>query len=302
MGCGGSKSQMSEAAQKFTNVITAKPDLTKFAYRSDNIKTLGKAIASPVFGGSVLLPVGKKGQPRLKKNPLEAEISKLNTEVIFNGGFYFLPNIREDETSQQYMDIYLLTQSIKDQDLARLIKLIHDENEQSEANAKSTKPKKIKEVKDPIRTRVATKPVFWKEIKEAVTGYVRIVRYTNHSVTNMLDQNGEVTHKEINMAPQSLEITMVEEGGYRNGMKDGYCRVLYADDGKCEVGFFQKNIPMGKYCMYKLDGSYILPEGLYEGQNSCKTKIEIANYMQKIAQQKPTSLGPSTNGTRDIER
>lgn len=233
------------------------------------MKTLGKAIASPVFGGSVLLALAKKGHPRTKKNPLEIEISKLNTEVIFNGGYYFLPNIREDETSQEYLDVYLLTPSIKDQDLARRIKLIHDLNEQSEMNMKSVKNsgKKLKEkvVTEPIKTKINSKPVFWKDIKEGVTGYVRIVRYTNHSVTNLIDDNGEAIHKELNMNPSSLEIKMVEEGGYKNGLKEGYCRVLYATDGKCEVGFFQKDVPMGKYCMYKLDGTYILPEGLYEG-------------------------------------
>ena len=58
---------------------------------------------------------------------------------------------------------------------------------------------------------------------------------------------------------------------------------MHAKDGSCEVGFFVKNTPMGKYCMYKADGTYILPEGLYEGQGQMKSKIEIANYMQKIS-------------------
>ena len=98
--------------------------MLKYAYKSDNMKNLGKAIASPVFGGSVLLPVAKKGHARMKKNPLEVEISKLNTEVIYGGGYYYLPNIREDETSQEYLDVYLLTPHIKDADLARKIKLL----------------------------------------------------------------------------------------------------------------------------------------------------------------------------------
>ena len=59
--------------------------------------------------------------------------------------------------------------------------------------------------------------------------------------------------------------------------------MLKADTGNCEVGFFKENQPMGKYCEYKLDGTYAQPEGLYEGEGNCKTKIEIANYMQKIA-------------------
>ena len=61
MGCSSGKQQMSEASRLFHTMITAKPDFSKFGYKSDNIKTLAKSIASPVFGGSVFLPVAKKG-------------------------------------------------------------------------------------------------------------------------------------------------------------------------------------------------------------------------------------------------
>lgn len=75
MGCGGSKENMSASSRHFTTMVTAKPDFVKFAYKSENLKTLNKSIASPVFGGSVFLPVAKKGNNRLKKNPLEGEIA-----------------------------------------------------------------------------------------------------------------------------------------------------------------------------------------------------------------------------------
>ena len=87
----------------------------------------------------------------------------------------------------------------------------------------------------------------------------------------------------INFEAKNLEINQVEEGRFENGLKQGYCRVMYAKDGSCEVGFFNKNAPMGKYCMYKADGTYILPEGLYEGIGKCKSKIEIAHYMQQTS-------------------
>lgn len=86
-------------------MINSQPNITKYANNLDNIKILKKAIASPVFGGSVLIPVAKKGYARLKKNPLESEINGMNTEVIFGGGYYQLPNIRESATSSSYYDI-----------------------------------------------------------------------------------------------------------------------------------------------------------------------------------------------------
>lgn len=53
----------------------------------------------------------------------------MNTEEIYNGGFYYLPNIREAEDSQDYFDIYLLTPHIKNAELARKIQLISDYNQ-----------------------------------------------------------------------------------------------------------------------------------------------------------------------------
>lgn len=134
---------------------------------------------------------------------------------------------------------------------------------------------------------IDNKPVLWSDIKEGITGYVRMIRYTNHSLPNEIDLNKQdVATKLINLKPENLEIETVEEGSFKKGFKDGYCRVMQARDGSCEVGFFQMNIPMGKYCMYKSDGTYLLQEGLYEGQGQCKSKIEIANYMMQTAVRK----------------
>jgi hypothetical protein len=53
---------------------------------------------------------------------------------------------------------------------------------------------------------------------------------------------------------------------------------LSALDGSCEVGFFKNDVPWGKYLKFRLDGTYELAEGLYEGPNNLKTKIIIANF------------------------
>ena len=91
------------------------------------------------------MPVAKKGHMRTKKNPLEAEISNMNTEEIYNGGYYYLPNIRETQDSQEYLDVYLLTPHIKDADLARKIRMINDYNTNllEEENYKKIASKKM---------------------------------------------------------------------------------------------------------------------------------------------------------------
>ena len=100
---------------RWYNIICHKLSEFKIRYKSDNIKTLAKSIASPVFGGSVFLPVAKKGHKRSKKNPLEEEIVKLNTEVMQYGGYYYLPDIKDSEFSNEFLDVYLLTPHIKNQ-------------------------------------------------------------------------------------------------------------------------------------------------------------------------------------------
>lgn len=98
MGCGGSKEgNLSMSTRMFLTTIRSKPELSKFGHSLEPIKTLLKTIASPVFGGSVLNPVGKLGGKRTKLNPLEEQIKALSTEDLFGDGYYELKNIRESE-------------------------------------------------------------------------------------------------------------------------------------------------------------------------------------------------------------
>lgn len=64
---------MDSPQKQFIELLVQKPNLTKFDEFSTKI--LKKALASPVFGGSVLLPVGSANSlKREKKNPLYDEI------------------------------------------------------------------------------------------------------------------------------------------------------------------------------------------------------------------------------------
>ena len=127
MGCSCSAPKMNEAQQKFHSMSVSKPNFTKFAYKSNNMKTLTQLVLSPTFGGSVFLPVGKKGQIRTKKNPLEKDIAALDIDYAMYGGYYYLPDIKESEFSNEYMDVYLLTANIKDDlESAEKIKMVHD--------------------------------------------------------------------------------------------------------------------------------------------------------------------------------
>ena len=249
MGCSCSAPKMNEAQMKFHSMSVSKPNFTKFAYKSNNIKILTQLVLSPTFGGSVFQPVGKKGHPRTKKNPLEKEIAELDIDYAYYGGYYYLPDIKESEFSNEYLDVYLLTANIKDNlEAAEKIKLVHDTYIQNKdvvkfskklTSNKVSKPGVLPEDDGDKPAMIKGKPVYWKDIKDGITGYARIIKYTNHSLPNEIDINQtEKLNKLINLKPSNLEIESVIEGAFKEGFKDGYCRVMHAHKGSCEVGFF----------------------------------------------------------------
>ena len=126
MGCGGSKVKLSPSATQFMTMISSKPNLKKYNKNKDSIKTLERAIASPLFGGSVLNAIGAPKGKRTKTNPLRDDIEKLSVEVTYGGGYYMLTNIKESRSSDVYMDIYMLVQNVQDVSVQHKLKTIHD--------------------------------------------------------------------------------------------------------------------------------------------------------------------------------
>ncbi len=77
----------------------------------------------------------------------------------------------------------------------------------------------------------------------------------------------------------------MEEGEFSKGEKNGYCRVISAKTGTCQLGFYKSNEPHGKWTSYKPDGSLAEPEGLYEGQVVTQ-RLSIKTYNEKIIKTK----------------
>ena len=208
---------------------------------------------------------------------MREEIESLNLDVVYGGGYYQLINIRESEQTQTFMDIYLLTEKIEDKELVKKLRAIHDLTTAATVQAKD-------KARSDSLVNQEKKQIFYDDIKEAMNGYARIVKYMNHSVNKVIKEDNmpESSQFLIRTSPENLEITEVHEGRYENGLKHGYNRIISARDGSCEVGFFISDVPKGKYCKYNLDGTYDKEEGLYENEQKCKTKLQLANYMQKI--------------------
>ena len=86
-----------------------------------------------------------------------------------------------------------------------------------------------------------------------LNGHARFVKYTNHSLNKpVFDKNNARTPGR----KEDLELELIEiaEGQFKKAKKDGYCRVISAKDGSCEVGFFKDDKPHGKYVKFAHDG------------------------------------------------
>jgi len=95
------------------------------------------------------------------------------------------------------------------------------------------------------------------EIEEGITGFARIIRYKNHSISKIIAREDVRASGQqlIKTEPRSLQILSIEEGEFVAGRKNGYARVISAVDGSCEVGFWRDDIPWGKYCKYHISGN-----------------------------------------------
>jgi hypothetical protein len=58
--------------------------------------------------------------------------------------------------------------------------------------------------------------------------------------------------------PESCEIEAIQEGRFRQGAMEGYCRNFDAvEDGFVELGFFREGEAQGKYQSFRVDGTAV---------------------------------------------
>ena len=61
--------------------------------------------------------------------------------------------------------------------------------------------------------------ILYSQIMPMLSGFARIIKY-------LINDKG------------NLNVLEITEGRFKNGMKSGYCRIISAITGNCEVGFF----------------------------------------------------------------
>lgn len=219
------------------------------------------------------MPIGsgeKKSARRDKENTLEADIKACNVDYLYGGGYYTLKFVKVDDSSIM-ADCYMLIDSIDDLEDMKSLKLDVEKSENMKPNSKGFKQ------------------LDFKDIQAALNGYGRIIYYRST--------------KPGSLTPSDLEILEVQEGKFKNGLMDGYCRSfdLRGINEQIEVGFMKEGKPMGKYQSFKLDGTPV-EEGIKEGDQLIK-KISIANYQTRVIKQgKDVVVGAKNLSASEIKK
>lgn len=170
-------------------------------------------------------------------------------DILKGGGYYIIPDVRMSKTSNEFVDIWIIVEKVDDKRVAEKM------NEYSTVNP-ATGTMKIMKKPTLLDTTEKKKPaIFWDDIKEGLTGCVRLVHYKNHSnVYGQVDDFDKVFEDKMvfkNHDDASLEIYKIEEGRFEKGIKNGYVRVLSSEnEGTCELGFFVDGSPKGKHVFY----------------------------------------------------
>jgi len=90
-------------------------------------------------------------------------------------------------------------------------------------------------------------------IFSAINGFARVIKYKTS------ESEESKSNKESN------QLLSIEEGFFRNGMKNGYCRVVDLTADTVECGFFRNNSPYGKYVKWNKSDE-VVEEGIFRGR------------------------------------
>lgn len=126
-GCGDNRTTIEKQVDSTLYMLRRSPDLRRYGLSKERNYTFTSAWSSSIFGGSVMNPVGAYGKRRTRRNPLEEQIKKSNVNSLYGGGYYVLEKVQHySDDTHYYVDIYLLVESVEDQEQLALIKDLNE--------------------------------------------------------------------------------------------------------------------------------------------------------------------------------
>lgn len=218
--------------KKCLDFLSTEPNLKEYQGDGNALKNMGLRYKNEIYGKSVLIPVGdKESKKRTKRNPLTEQINQFNVQHLYLGGWKEIAHVKVDpeediqsEEGAMYCHIYMLVGSIHMGDEKNLI---------------------MQSDKIPMKDRLHIGELTFDQIKSSMNGFGRVIYFRAIG-----------DHK-----PQNQHIKHIQEGQFKNGLMQGYCREFRdsPQDGYpvCWLGFYKEGLPSGKFQSFKLDGEVI---------------------------------------------
>lgn len=241
---------------KCVDFLSQQPALGKYQYKmsdkQDNLQNIKILLSSKIFGGSVLAKRmdGKKNSLKSQITGDLAEFGPRIKNIISSNAekFFHLENIQLKPDQPEFVDAWILINSIKDPEHKKKIDALNALSEQKLSN---WQPQMLYPYKH--------KFLYWDDIKEALTGYGRFIYYRAVKKTVGKDKDGNAI-KNINDFDPSVKnntdnwLLTIKEGRFHRGKAEGYQRQLFGFNGHCKLGYFFEDEPYGKFVEYDIQG------------------------------------------------
>lgn len=131
-GCADNRTSIEKQVDSTLFMLRRCPDLRRYGLSKERTSTFTYAWGNSQFGGSVLAPLGAYGKRRSRTNPLEEQINAAQVNSLYGGGFYVLEKVQlYNDDTHYYVDIYLLVESVEDQEQLALITELNQRYAQS---------------------------------------------------------------------------------------------------------------------------------------------------------------------------
>ena len=126
-GCADNRTAVEKSIDSTNYMLSRAPDLRRYGLSKERNATFVRAWANSNFGGSVLNPLGAIGKRRNRQNPLREQIKNAQINTLYGGDYYVLEKVQlySDDT-HYYVDIYMLVETIEDQEQLKLIKDLNE--------------------------------------------------------------------------------------------------------------------------------------------------------------------------------
>ena len=125
--CSDNRTSVEKQIQEFLLMLRRMPNLKRYMHGKERSVNFTKAWANPVFGGSVLQPLGVFKKKRTRTNTLEQDIKQCKINALYGGRYYVLEKVQQfREDDHLFLDIYILIENIENTEHLEKVKKLND--------------------------------------------------------------------------------------------------------------------------------------------------------------------------------